>query len=50
MIAARDGDNDALLARLKKIPHFAAWKKADVPARLHYSDEPAHSADRRHRR
>jgi len=37
MISARDGDNDALLARLKKLPHFTAWKKADVPARLHYS-------------
>jgi predicted AlkP superfamily pyrophosphatase or phosphodiesterase len=37
MISARDGDNDALLARLKKLPHVTAWKKSDVPARLHYS-------------
>ncbi|MDQ2767429.1 MAG: ectonucleotide pyrophosphatase/phosphodiesterase [Gemmatimonadota bacterium] len=36
MISARDGDNDALLVRLRKLPHFVAWKKADVPARLHY--------------
>jgi predicted AlkP superfamily pyrophosphatase or phosphodiesterase len=36
MISARDGDNDALLARLKQLPHVTVWKKADVPARLHY--------------
>ncbi|MBK5186731.1 MAG: alkaline phosphatase family protein, partial [Gemmatimonadaceae bacterium] len=36
MIAARDGDDDALLARLRKLPHVTAWKKADVPVRLHY--------------
>jgi predicted AlkP superfamily pyrophosphatase or phosphodiesterase len=36
MISARDGDNDALLARLKKLPHVTAWKKSEVPARLHY--------------
>jgi predicted AlkP superfamily pyrophosphatase or phosphodiesterase len=36
MIGARDGDNDALLARLKKLPHLSVWKKEDVPARLHY--------------
>lgn len=35
-ISARDGDNDALLAKLKKLPHVTAWKKGDVPARLHY--------------
>ncbi len=35
-ISARDNDNDALLARLRKLPHVSAWKKADVPARLHY--------------
>ena len=36
MISARDGDTDALLARLKKLPHLAVWKKQDVPTRLHY--------------
>jgi len=35
-ISARDGDNDGLLAKLKKLPHVTAWKKGDVPARLHY--------------
>ena len=36
MIAARDGDTDALLARLRKLPHLTVWKKQEVPARLHY--------------
>jgi predicted AlkP superfamily pyrophosphatase or phosphodiesterase len=35
-ISARDGDNDALLAKIKTLPHVTAWKKGDVPARLHY--------------
>jgi predicted AlkP superfamily pyrophosphatase or phosphodiesterase len=40
MLGARDGDNDALLARLKKLPHLTVWKKQDVPARLHYGTSP----------
>jgi len=40
MISARDGDTDALLARLQKLPHLTAWKKEDVPARLHYGTSP----------
>jgi predicted AlkP superfamily pyrophosphatase or phosphodiesterase len=40
MISARDGDNDALLARLKKLPHLTVWKKQEVPARLHYGTSP----------
>jgi len=40
MIGARDGDTDALLARLEKLPHLTAWKKQDVPARLHYGTNP----------
>jgi predicted AlkP superfamily pyrophosphatase or phosphodiesterase len=40
MISAKDGDTDALLARLKKLPHIAVWKKQDVPARLHYGTNP----------
>jgi predicted AlkP superfamily pyrophosphatase or phosphodiesterase len=40
MIGARDGDNDALLARLRKLPHLTVWKKQDVPARLHYGTNP----------
>jgi len=40
MISAKDGDSDALLARLKKLPHIAVWKKQNVPARLHYGTSP----------
>jgi predicted AlkP superfamily pyrophosphatase or phosphodiesterase len=40
LISARDGDNDALLARLKRLPHLSVWKKEDVPARLHYGTSP----------
>ena len=40
MIGARDGDDGALLARLKTLPHLTAWKKQDVPARLHYGTNP----------
>jgi predicted AlkP superfamily pyrophosphatase or phosphodiesterase len=40
MLGARDGDNDALLTRLKKLPHLTVWKKQDVPARLHYGTSP----------
>jgi predicted AlkP superfamily pyrophosphatase or phosphodiesterase len=40
MIAARDDDTDALLARLQKLPHLTVWKKRDVPARLHYGTSP----------
>jgi predicted AlkP superfamily pyrophosphatase or phosphodiesterase len=40
MIGARDGDTDALLARLKKLPHLTVWKKQGVPARLHYGTSP----------
>lgn len=40
MIEARDGNNDALLARLRTLQHVTVWKKQDVPARLHYNDSP----------
>jgi predicted AlkP superfamily pyrophosphatase or phosphodiesterase len=40
MISAKDGDSDALLSRLKKLPHITVWKKQDVPARLHYGTSP----------
>ncbi|HEY2898216.1 MAG TPA: ectonucleotide pyrophosphatase/phosphodiesterase [Gemmatimonadaceae bacterium] len=40
MIGAKDGEDDALLARLKKLPHLTVWKKTDVPARLHYGTSP----------
>ncbi len=35
-ISARDGDDDALAAKLRKLPHLTVWKKGEVPARLHY--------------
>lgn len=38
MIEARDGNNEALLARLQRLPHVTVWRKADVPARLHYNE------------
>jgi predicted AlkP superfamily pyrophosphatase or phosphodiesterase len=40
MIDAKDGDDEALLARLRKLPHLTVWKKQDVPARLHYGASP----------
>ena len=40
MITPRDGDTDALLVRLQKLPHLTVWKKQDVPARLHYGTSP----------
>ena len=36
LISARDGNQDALLARLRTLAHVQVWKKQDVPARLHY--------------
>lgn len=36
LITARDGDQDALLARLEHLAHVSVWKKENVPARLHY--------------
>ena len=37
-IAPRDGNAAALLAKIQRLPHVSAWLKADVPARLHYSE------------
>jgi len=36
LISARDGNQEALLERLEQLAHVRVWKKADVPARLHY--------------
>jgi len=36
LISARDGNQEALLERLERLGHVRVWKKADVPARLHY--------------
>ncbi|MGI8548407.1 MAG: alkaline phosphatase family protein [Gemmatimonadaceae bacterium] len=40
MISARDGDNAALLAKIRRLPHVSAWLKADVAARLHFNQGP----------
>ena len=33
-------DPDAIVRRLSALPHLTAYRKADVPARLHYSRSP----------
>ncbi len=38
MVSAKDGDNAALLAKLRKLPHVTSWLEADVPARLHFNE------------
>jgi predicted AlkP superfamily pyrophosphatase or phosphodiesterase len=38
LIEARDGNNEGLLTRLQGLPHVTTWRKADVPARLHYNE------------
>ena len=40
LISARDGNQDALLDRLHRLPHVRAWRKENVPARLHYGTNP----------
>lgn len=40
LIEARDGDNAALYARLRRLPHLTVWRKGDVPSRLHYGANP----------
>lgn len=37
-ITPKSGKEDAIAARLKAVPHATCWKKADIPARLHYKD------------
>jgi predicted AlkP superfamily pyrophosphatase or phosphodiesterase len=37
-LRALDGNNGAVFAKLKHIPHVHAYLTADVPARWHYSD------------
>jgi predicted AlkP superfamily pyrophosphatase or phosphodiesterase len=39
-LRALDGNNAAVFAKLKHIPHVHAYQAADVPARWHYSDSP----------
>jgi predicted AlkP superfamily pyrophosphatase or phosphodiesterase len=40
LISARDGNEGALLDRLSRLPHVHAWRKENVPARLHYGTNP----------
>ncbi len=35
-LAPKDGDTDALMAKLADMPHVAFYKKEHMPARLHY--------------
>jgi len=36
-IFAKPGKEDAIMDRVKNIKHATCWRKADIPARLHYS-------------
>lgn len=38
MIAPRDSNAAALVAKLRTLPHVTAWLRADVPARLHFNE------------
>ena len=37
---AKDGDNAALIAKLKRVPHLTVYTPETVPARLHFSGSP----------
>jgi len=39
-LRALDGNNAALFAKLRHVPHAKAYMEPDVPGRLHYSDSP----------
>ena len=34
------GKTDEIYSKLKNLEHTTCWKKADIPARLHYQDSP----------
>lgn len=36
MIYTKEGCVDSIMSALKDVPHIRAWKKADIPAYLHY--------------
>lgn len=36
-IFAKPGKEDEIMARLRNIEHATCWRKADIPARLHYN-------------
>lgn len=37
-IFPKEGKTDEIHARIKNLEHTTCWKKAEIPARLHYSD------------
>lgn len=39
-IFPNQGKLDAIYSKIKDLKHTTCWKKADIPARLHYSDSP----------
>jgi predicted AlkP superfamily pyrophosphatase or phosphodiesterase len=39
-IFPKPGKEDVILGRLKNIQHATCWRKADIPARLHYNKGP----------
>jgi predicted AlkP superfamily pyrophosphatase or phosphodiesterase len=39
-IASADGNHEALIASLQKLPHAKVFKKCDLPERLHYCRNP----------
>jgi predicted AlkP superfamily pyrophosphatase or phosphodiesterase len=39
-IFPKAGKTDEIYSKIKNLAHATCWKKADIPARLHYSDSP----------
>ncbi|HUQ49967.1 MAG TPA: ectonucleotide pyrophosphatase/phosphodiesterase [Terriglobales bacterium] len=39
-LRAKDGNNEALYAKLQKLPHAKVYRKAEIPAGLHYGQGP----------
>ncbi len=40
MIDPLPGFEDSILSHLSKVPHLSVWKKSEVPARLHFNNNP----------
>lgn len=39
-IFPKNGKTDEIFSKINKLDHATCWKKADIPARLHYQDSP----------
>jgi predicted AlkP superfamily pyrophosphatase or phosphodiesterase len=39
-IFPKAGKEDEIYSKINNLPHATCWKKADIPARLHYQDSP----------